>query len=65
MAIAKIYEPPDTKTNLLFLPRLNKKVMVKKRTEIAQGLMLSIKAEAITTGKKNPCPFVAKKLENI
>ena len=51
MAIAKIYTPPDNKTNFLFFPRLNKKVIVKNNTEIAQGLMLSIKAEIMIAGK--------------
>ena len=43
--MAKIYTPPDIKTNLLFFPKLNKKVIVKNKTEIAQGLILSINAE--------------------
>ena len=59
IAIAKIYTLPDNKTNFLFFPRLNKKVIVKNKTEIAQGLMLSIKAEIIITGK-NPCALVVK-----
>src|SRR3989339_808644 len=59
MAMARIYTPPDNKTNFLSFPRLSRKAIVRNKTDMAQGLMLSINAETIITGRK-PCALVVK-----